>query len=398
MIPKVIKNLQEYEEALTEYDTLLDADPDPGTPDADKLELLSHLIGDYEEREFPIDLPDPIEAIKFRMEQQNLIQRDLVPYIGSPSKVSEVMNRKRPLSLNMIRALHEHLHIPAEVLMRSKGAKIPEKASINWNRFPLKYMYERGWFKNAPKAWSHAKDMAEELMRPLWEQYVDNCEVFPLSRQSKSVRASENTNIYAWAAWAARVVDRSVGFKLANSYEPIDEHFMNNLASQSIYEDGPCRVRKILYNRGIHLVIEQRLPKTYIDGAAILLKNGTPVIALTIRQDRIDNFWFSLMHELSHLKLHLKKGCDIFIDNLHYHKNKSKYELEADSLAEKILVPCKYPMYPTLEQMVRISERINRHPAILAGQIQHRTKHYERFREFVNKFKVSHMFQESLGN
>lgn len=90
----------------------------PGTPDGDELELLLLLIGTYEDEKFPIDLPDPIEAIRFRMEQKELKQKDLIPIFGSKGKVSEVLNGKRDLSLTMIRRLVSDLGIPAEALIQ----------------------------------------------------------------------------------------------------------------------------------------------------------------------------------------------------------------------------------------------------------------------------------------
>jgi HTH-type transcriptional regulator/antitoxin HigA len=91
-------------------------------PDEAELELWSLLVEKYEEERFPIATPDPIEAIRFRMEQAGLAPADLQPYLQSKSKVSEVMNRKRPLSLSMIRALHRGLQIPAEVLVQETAA------------------------------------------------------------------------------------------------------------------------------------------------------------------------------------------------------------------------------------------------------------------------------------
>ena len=88
-----------------------------GTPAADEMEILVTLIETYEHKHFPLGLVDPVEAIKFRMEQQGLKQKDLEPYIGSSGRVSEVMNRKRRLSLQMVRRLHDGLHIPYESLL-----------------------------------------------------------------------------------------------------------------------------------------------------------------------------------------------------------------------------------------------------------------------------------------
>lgn len=115
MNPKILKTENEYREALSRVEGLMDAEP--GTPDGDDLELWSMLVEDYEERHFPIPMPDPISAIRFRMEQAGLRDGDLAPYLGNKSKVSEVLNGKRPLSLTMIRKLHEGLGIPAEVLL-----------------------------------------------------------------------------------------------------------------------------------------------------------------------------------------------------------------------------------------------------------------------------------------
>lgn len=116
MEPKVIKTEAEYEAALAHVATLMDAQP--GSPEEQELELFALLVERYEQEHFPIAPPDPVEAILFRMEQEGLTRKDLTAYIGSPSKVSEVLNRKRPLSLSMIRALHKGLGIPAEVLVQ----------------------------------------------------------------------------------------------------------------------------------------------------------------------------------------------------------------------------------------------------------------------------------------
>jgi len=115
MKAKVIKTKAEYEAALGRIEKLMDAAPN--TPQGDELDLLSLLVHDYEEKTFPIDKPDPVAAIRFRMEQQGLAPKDLVPLLGSRSRVSEVLSGRRGLSLKMIRALVIGLHIPAELLL-----------------------------------------------------------------------------------------------------------------------------------------------------------------------------------------------------------------------------------------------------------------------------------------
>jgi len=110
-----IKSEHDYEHALARVDELMGADPD--TPEGDELEVLATLVEAYEDKQFPIEPPDPVEAILFRMEEMDLTRKDLEPYIGSRHRVSEVLNRKRELSLNMIRRLHEGLGIPLENLI-----------------------------------------------------------------------------------------------------------------------------------------------------------------------------------------------------------------------------------------------------------------------------------------
>ncbi len=111
-----IRTEADYEALLKEADSLWDVEP--GTPEGDRLEIILTLLDAYESKAFPIAWPDPVEAIKFRMEQENLVREDLEPYLGSRARVSEILNRKRPLSLEMIRRLHEGLGIPAEVLIQ----------------------------------------------------------------------------------------------------------------------------------------------------------------------------------------------------------------------------------------------------------------------------------------
>jgi len=116
-----IHNENDYDKALDRVDTLMELDPAMGTIESDELEVLVLLIEKYEEKAWAISEPDPIEAIKLRMEQMHLKQQDLVPYIGNKSKVSEVLNRKVGLSLNMIYNLAKGLHLPLEVLVQPVG-------------------------------------------------------------------------------------------------------------------------------------------------------------------------------------------------------------------------------------------------------------------------------------
>lgn len=113
-----IKTESDYKEALREVSAFFDNEPTPGTPEGDRFEVLLTLVEAYEAKHYPIELPDPVEAIKFRMDQSGLTPKDLVPSIGRLNRVYEVLNRKRPLTLNMIWKLNQNLGIPAECLIQ----------------------------------------------------------------------------------------------------------------------------------------------------------------------------------------------------------------------------------------------------------------------------------------
>lgn len=124
---KPIHNEKDYDNALDRVDVLMALNPALGTVESDELEVLALLVEKYEEKAWAVAEPDPIEAIKVRMEQMHLKQKDLVPYIGNKSKVSEVLNRKIGLSLSMIYNLSQGLHLPLEVLIQPSGMSLSSK-------------------------------------------------------------------------------------------------------------------------------------------------------------------------------------------------------------------------------------------------------------------------------
>jgi HTH-type transcriptional regulator/antitoxin HigA len=316
MRPKVIKTHAEYEAALARLDELLGAVP--GTVEGDEFELWVTLVEIYEEKHFPIDLPDPISAIRFRMEQAGLKQVDLVPYIGSPSRVSEVLKGKRSLSLSMIRKLHEGLDIPAEVLLHEAGAFMPvEHPEIEWSRFPMAKMLKKGWFGGFKGTLTEAKEKAEELIAPLIFPNGIEAESIPCFLR-RSVRTDTEMDEYALLAWCARVLDRARRETIP-AYKPgtVTKKFCRELVHLSYLDNGPLLAREFLNRSGIHFITEKHLPRTHLDGAALWVKTDHPVIALSLRHDRLDNFWFTLCHELAHVSLHLEKDSgNSFVDDL----------------------------------------------------------------------------------
>ena len=158
---------EEYDAALERIEDLWGAEI--GTPEGDELDVLLVLVRVYEEAHYPVPAPDPIEAIRFVMDQQGLKQVDMVPYIGSRSKVSEVLNGKPALTLSMIRSLHSGLGIPAEILIRESSNFPDDGEDVDWNCFPVKEILNRGWVFDFDY-----KTQTEEIVRNLVALAGDN--------------------------------------------------------------------------------------------------------------------------------------------------------------------------------------------------------------------------------
>src|SRR5712692_6565355 len=141
---KAIRTEADYEATLARIDALMDAKP--STSAGEELDVLADLVEHYEEKHVEMGHPSAVAAIEFRLEQAGLTQRDLVPFIGSRAKVSEVLSGKRQITMPMARALHEHLGIPAEVLLQGQGVSLEDPlAGIEWDRFPVRAMAKAGW-------------------------------------------------------------------------------------------------------------------------------------------------------------------------------------------------------------------------------------------------------------
>jgi len=278
MINKIIKTEKEYNKVLSRIDLLMDAEPN--TPEGDELELLVTLIELYEDKKYPIDMPDPIAAIKFRMEQMSLNQQALVPFIGNKSKVSEVLNKKRPLSLSMMRALHKDLGIPAEILLQEQGHDFPKEIpGIEWTCFPVHEIVNLGWISSNKSI----KGNEEEIMRA-YIQEAGGMNSFSelLFRTSKTPLNKYRTDKYALMAWCLRVMQLSKKHPLEKKYKPGSVN-LSDLSKLSYFKDGPLIAKEYLEKHGIQFFVIPHLKKTFLDGAAMILDKKKPVIALTLR-------------------------------------------------------------------------------------------------------------------
>lgn len=394
---KLIKSEKDHEQALNRLMALMEMHLDPNDVESDEIDVLALLIEKYEDEMFPISKPDPIEAIKFRMEQQGLTNKDLVKYIGSAPKVSEVLNGKRTLSLNMIRKLSEGLGISADILIKAPEQKSANCVDIDWLAFPLAEMRKRSYFEGFNGSLKELKEYAAEKVTAFLSTVNSGFKLQPvLMRSSAHLRSNDKEiNTYAMWAWQVKVLQKSNEDKLNTIYKngTVNLDFMRKLARLSWSSQGTNLAVEFLNKHGIHLIIEPHFSKTYLDGAVCISPNGNPVIALTLRHDRLDSFWFSLMHELAHIALHIDENEVWYLDDLDSLSG-DDIEQEADALAREALIPIDVWDKQALldaESVRKLSEKLEISPCIIAGRARYESKNHTMFGS-VFRDKVKHCF------
>ena len=394
---KPIKNEEDFEWALEEIEAYFDASA--GSDEADYRDVLAILVEKYEEENYPVDLPSPIDAIRFRMDQLGLNQKDMVPYLGSLSKVSEVLSGKRSLTMKMARALNAGLGISADILLQDMSVQnFDELSGFNFDRFPISDMENNGafrWFQI-----QNIRDKAEEAIT-LMIQALGGREALPsgLYRKTASPRLSAKTDSYALLGWELQVL-------LEGKMNPVEPHFsrekltdkvLGQLVGLSRLHEGPLLAKEFLGDYGINLVIVPHLKKTYLDGASFLTKEGRAIIGMSLRYDRTDNFWFTLCHELGHLMKHLSPD-DFIIDDLNMKGSESDTDVEqdADRFSESILFPegfgeKSFDLWTSRDVKIE-AERQGCHSALIAGHLQHELGNYRKFRNLVGQGEVRKLF------
>lgn len=398
---KPIRTEKDYEAALARIDALMDAEPD--SAEFDELDVLADLIELYESKHEPMGYPSPLAAIQFRMEQGKLSLRDLIPFIGSRAKVSEVLSGKRAITMPMARALHEHLGIPADVLLREPGVTLGDPlADMEWSRFPVNAMAKLGWIPDRPNLASHAEEIVRDLIERAGGPDVAGAALY---RKNDHTRTNAKMDPYALKAWCWQVLAKANEERPKTSYKrgTVTLGFLRKIAQESWSENGPRRAKEFLARHGILLVVVQHLPKTYLDGAALRLGDDRPVIGLTLRYDRIDNFWFCLLHELAHVGRHLDNDeGNAFVDDLTLRRaeggREDPRERQADDWAEEALIPqaaweaSAVKDHPTPMAVMNLANALKIHPAIVAGRVRYEQQNYRLLSQFVGTGEVRRQF------
>ncbi len=392
---KIIKSAEQYKAYLAEVDRLAADDPAIGTPAGDRLELLAKLVEDYEKERYKFARPDPIEAILFRMEERGLRQKDLAPALGGKNRVSEILARKRPLTLTMVRALSDTLQIPADLLIR-------EPDPTNYNEevdddlVSLPVLLKSGWFGDEEATRLTTSNIVSRYLKPAFGPlYLKHTMTFG------STPETNKTNLRLWVGRARELAIKTRQDRGTWRPGTLNEEFLSYIARLSWAESGPRLAKEFLGKKGIALIVLPALPRTRLDGAAMLGDDGAPIVGLTIRHDRLDNFWFTLLHELAHVWKHIPDIKTAITDeNLEDDHDDDDKEIEANRLARDSFIPrsqwkrSQAFLRPSTESVRELADKLHISYAVVAGRLRHEKVGYGVLGKLVGYHQVRRWFPE----
>jgi HTH-type transcriptional regulator / antitoxin HigA len=295
------------------------------------------------------------------------------------------------------RALQLSIGEVGELRRESTDNQQTNVRDIDWRQLPIKEMYRRNWFEWFTGSQAAAMVEAESIARTF---------VFSALREPASalcrqrVRSGAIMDPFALLAWECRVLHLAKKSEKRYQYDSssLTDEWFRKLAQESRFEDGPVRAKEFLEKAGILLIIEPHLTHTHLDGAAFL-RGGTPIIGLTLRYDRIDNFWFVLFHELIHVVKHLRKGkTEAIFDDMEAEPD--QLELEADNMAKQKLIfnqiweKALARYVRSKDSIISLANEQQINPAIVAGRIRNEANNYVILNDMVGQGQVRKHFPE----
>jgi HTH-type transcriptional regulator/antitoxin HigA len=263
---------------------------------------------------------------------------------------------------------------------------------INWDKFPIREMLKRKWLLPG-------NIDPIDAFKARFSDLFGN-EQYELALHRKFHFNGSSPNEYSLLAWQIQVLSTAKNIKNQVKVPKFnkDTFWLKQLAEISNSPNGPLEAQAFLLSQGIILIVEPHLPTTYLDGAAMLLPNTSiPVIGLTLRHDRLDNFWFVLFHELGHIFLHLDAERASIVDE-NVGLAADQIEIEADNFALNNLIPaeqwdmCMSRFYMNEDALIEDAKTLNIHPSIIAGRIRKENNDYQIFNSQIGLNKVRKLF------
>lgn len=337
------------------------------------------------------DIQEFPEQLVYMRIANNISQEEIATILGTD--IEEVKRQEAYLNKNLdtisLFKINDYLK---EKISNNLDNSISQ---FSWDKFPVKEMSRRGWL---PSGNSDPINYIKELV----------IDIFGNGRYELALhrKFSFNGNFpseYSLFAWQIQVLKKAKEITKQSEVPQFskDSSWINQLVRISTDPKGPLKAQEFLLSKGIILIVEPHLPSTYLDGAAMLLPNtSTPVIALTLRHDRLDNFWFVLLHELGHIFLHLNdERIAIFDEDVGM--TTDQIEIEADKFALNNLIPaeqwdiCMCRFYLNEATLKEDAENFNIHPSIIAGRIRKENNDYQIFNEQVGLKQVRKLFWDN---
>lgn len=331
----------------------------------------------------------PADTIRFFLKKWDLADSYLAKILGSRSRASEILSGKRNLTMSDLRALRDNLGIPSDLLLGDP--KATEAFDIDFSRYPVAEMAKLGLVRQGLT--KRSSDVVEAI-REFFGKAGFTPEEAKLACYRRSLRKNEKSDMFALQVWLAAVRKRACEIPTP-SYSKISIERLRDIARLSIHPDGPLRAIAALLENGIRVVVMPHFKGTYLDGAVFMME-GRPVIGLTLRYDRLDNFWHTLMHELSHLHNEDVKEDPVF-DDLEIPPLEDAQELSADLLAQNIFIPSnKWKDFLTHRvsamSICALAAELSLSPAIIAGRYRYESKNYKLFTTLVGHGEVRRLF------
>jgi HTH-type transcriptional regulator / antitoxin HigA len=334
---------------------------------------------------------------------KNLSQNELAECVGIKEQQIQRYEAEQYASASLTRLAKIARALELNISEIAEFEVIPETIdfkdeNIAWDQFPVKEMYLRNWFGkfykgSLPDAINNSEELVKEFIANTYGKSL-----FSAARQR--IRLGGKVNKYALIAWQCRITDLAKDKEVKGEFKKsaLTREWFKDFIRLSIEEEGLKKAIMQLYKYGIRLVIEPHLPQTHLDGAVFLLKEG-PVIGMTLRYDRLDNFWFVLIHELIHIKRHLNRtNIESIFDDLE--TNGDDIERETDKETGEILIPAKIwetalPRYSLSEGAINdFANKIGVSSAIVAGKIRREMKNYTILTGLVGQGEVRKNFPD----
>jgi len=312
--------------------------------------------------------------------------------------------RYQSAGLDRLARVAEALHVEVDLQMTlasafAAAATNEDTEAFNPTKYPSREMKKRGWLDELAQERAFSSGLVGRQAHEYVSFYTGS---YGAALHRKHVRTGGRFSEYALAAWQARIIQkakREASRKGLPPYQPLDALFVKKLVELSRDDRGPLKAIGMLRERGVIVVVEPHLAETHLDGAALVLDGDHPIIGMTIRYDRLDNFWFTLLHEIGHIVRHRERLKDGFFDDSTAAPEDAS-EAEADEFANNALIPTEVwktsfvRFTKSADQVLQFARRLNVGDSVVAGRIR-RERGYHLFKSLVGDGCVREMMSEA---